>query len=200
MTPPASVWNHLDRNLENQKKRKRAAYWWIGLAASLVLTGWFGWNYFQPDNFKNMENRQDHLAINPVWTHPTSKPLVKKSENSGKPIKTVEPQSKPEIVPLTTPDLELRLPTRSKKEKLKSKIQQVASKENITGMNEELVTPVLPKLATAFPVSFHSDSLSISTRALIQAQEEIPQTTPSRKVYGIGFGKYKFKISLASKE
>lgn len=195
--PPPLVWERLENHLDSNRKKRRGLYWWTGIAASLFILSIGGW-YFTHQGKKNLPENAS-LALNPVWLHP--KPVAK-NKKAASPIKRQKQDSeavKPEKTPAASQN-----PV--------SKPLQFQPKLNTqTASTQELKPEMEHTLVTLSPMSFpnllHYEEPNIDTSmaaiAQLQSLEPEYQNLPqekSRKVYGIGIGKYKLKISLASKE
>lgn len=195
MAPPAAVWEQIDAHLEQKRKRK-GIIWWIGASASLVLLAGIGWLANQDAN----SDQAKAVAINPVWIHPTPTSKNKAAIESNKVRqfnKHIEKKSGSGHFPPAFIHERPMNPVRS----MQRPVNQVALNDSASIPNEQKELTTLPQLTNLlFPVTMPLEVASgTSLVPDVELETEQPEQK-SRKVYGIGFGSYKLKISLASKE
>ena len=197
MAPPTAVWEQIDAHLEQKRKRK-SVLWWISAAASLVLLFGLGW---LASDYNNGNKENTHaVAINPVWIHPTPASKNKAATEASKlkrPIKTIEKKTGTGQNPPASINERPINPVRSSQRWVNQVAEQTANL--IQPEQEEIVT--IPNLNS--PIAQVALPLELAPGASLVHEELLEADLPvqkSRKVYGIGFGPYKLKISLASKE
>lgn len=156
--PPAYSWSRLDQSLDNKRNRRKKMYYWLAAATVLILMA-FGAGYFyasylrQPVEFAKEEIIQDPVPdVLPDNTPETPSILTDQPESDAL---AGHEAIKEEKAPVASSDSE------------ETNTQQIAFSEQDTHKNTG-VADVTEKSATD---KFHSDDMTISTLAFLDAKE-----------------------------
>lgn len=196
LTPPPAVWNQIESQLTNKRKKRGLLIWWTGIAASILIFVALGWLIYDHPFTRSHQDNAKPIAVNPVWVYPA--PVkTKKASSDTKSTKPVEGSPKNNL------RLPNQLPTPSSSGTKNNRWSNPMTKVILPSDPETVQAPISVILAKNILLSSTAnDSTLIAANqpALVQLPESEILAPPIRKVYGIGFGKYKIKISLASKE